>query len=94
MPEILYFLSPDQLLTLVATYDGQTIKIPTIKELGDDLTVAIAAYYIYSQKFTPQLAQAKLKLSDARWRVVMNKLAKWQEFVKNETSMDPSKLVS
>ena len=93
MPEVLYFLNPDQLLTFVATYEGQTIRVPTIKELGEDLFVALAAYYIYNQKITPQAAQAKLKLTDAKWRVVMNKLGKWQEFVKDETAMDPAKLV-
>ena len=94
MPESLYFLSPDQILTFVATYEGQTIRVPTVKEFGEDLMVALAAYYIYNQKVTPQAAQAKLNLTDARWRVIMNKLARWQEYVQDETAMDPTRLVA
>lgn len=92
MPELLYFMSPDQVLTFIATYEGTTVRVPTMKEVGEDLTTALAAYYLYRQKWTEQATQDKLKLSDAKWRVILNRLHRWRDYMAKEAGVNVEKL--
>jgi hypothetical protein len=93
MPELLYFMSPDQVLTFIATYEGSTVRVPTMKEIGEDLMTALAAYYLYGQKLTEQATQDKLKLTDAKWRVILNRLVRWKEHMAKEAGVDVEELV-
>lgn len=93
MPEALYFLNPDQVMTFIATYEGSTIRVPTIKEFGEDLMAALAAYFLYNQKLTEQATQDKLKLSNAKWRIIHNRILKWREHVLVETGVDVENLI-
>lgn len=87
LPEALYFLSPDQVVTMCATFGGNTIRVPTTKELGADLLAAAAIYYHEHLGWTWPRIQDKLQLPDGRMRQLVKQFEDWTEFMKGEPAM-------
>lgn len=93
MPEALYFMEPDQLLTFVQTFGGTTVRVPTMKEFGEDLLVSLALFHHHTRGLTWQAVQDKMDIPDGKWKVIMTKAEKWHAFMKDELQMDPAQLV-
>lgn len=94
VPELLYFMNPDQVLTFISMFEGTTIRVPTLKEFGEDLQIALAAYYRFNQGLTPQATQDRLRLTDAKWKALAKRLDRWCEAMRDEVQMDPQAVLS
>jgi hypothetical protein len=46
VPEILYLLSPKQIIDFIKVFGGETLRIPTTDEFSRDLMVALVCYHI------------------------------------------------
>jgi hypothetical protein len=50
VPEILYMLSPEQVINFIRVFGGETLRIPTSEEFNKDLMVALACYHVVVQE--------------------------------------------
>ena len=87
LPEALYFMNPDQVVTMCAVYGGATIRVPTLNELGTDLLTSAAIYYHNQLGWTWPRIQDKLGLADGRMKQLIKQYEDWNEFMKNEPGM-------
>ena len=46
VPELLYLLSPRQVIDFIKVYGGETIRVPTSEEFSKDLMVALCCYHV------------------------------------------------
>ena len=83
VPELLTFLDPEQIVTLVQVYGGRTIHIPTPQEFAKDMLAALFCYQMYvhgmsfgwcCEKYEVDGNKARsIKMIIDRWRDVMLK---------------------
>jgi len=92
LPEVLYFLNPDQVLTLINTFGGTSVKIPTMKEFGEDLITTLVIFYHEVRGMSYDEIQRRLDIPQARWEAVMRKTEVWKEFVKDELVLNRDRM--
>jgi hypothetical protein len=93
LPESLYFMEPNQLLTFIETFGGSTVRVPSLKEFGDDLILVVALYYRHGRGMTWNAVQDRLDMTDLKFGSLKRKAEEFLEFSKKEINMDPSQLL-
>lgn len=77
IPEVCYFLDPDQIMTFIKVYGGRTMRIPTTKEFSNDMYAALAAYYRVTYKYSWKAIQTRLALSNAQMSKIQPNVEDW-----------------
>lgn len=68
IPEVCHILSPEQILLFVKMFEGETVRVPTRKELADSLLMALAIYYRHVLSFPWKMIEEKLSISSSKMR--------------------------
>lgn len=93
LPEALYFMEPDQIITFIETFGGSTIRVPSVKEFGDDLMLIVALFYHYGRGMTWISVQEKLGMNDLKFNMLKRKAEEFKQFSEREINMDPAQLL-
>lgn len=88
IPEILYFMNPDQVITFINTFGGTTVKVPTIKEFGEDLMTSLVVFFREQKGMSDEEIRTRLDLPQVRWDSISRKIDVWKKFVADEIHMD------
>jgi hypothetical protein len=91
-PEILYLISPDQLRSLCETFGGQTVRIPTLRELGDALKSAAVAHYRRAANATDEQLMELLGINKTDIKVINRRIDAWQRVVEDSIGLNPTLL--
>ena len=84
IPEVLLFLTSEQVMTFLQVFGGKTIKVPTPKELSKSLQIAIAAHMRLHKKYTWPKIEEELGIDGRRSRAYKAKIDKWLEHIERE----------
>jgi hypothetical protein len=77
IPELLYLFSPKQLVDFIRIYGGETLTIPTPKEFGRDLMVALASYHIMAEEKSWDWFELTYCVDKEDARIIKMKLERW-----------------
>lgn len=93
-PEILYLVSPDQLRSICETFGGQTVRIPTLRELGDGLKSAAVAHYRRAMGATDEQLMELLGINKTEIKTINRRIDAWSRVVEDSIGMKPDLLYS
>lgn len=91
-PEILYLITPAQLKELCTTFGGQTIRVPTTKELGDSLKAAAVAHYRSAMAATDDQLMAHLDINKTEMKMINRRIEAWSRVVEDSIGVKPEML--
>jgi hypothetical protein len=94
LPESLYIMSPDQILKFIDVYGGSSIRVPSRKELGEDLHVVIALYYKHKLGINWIQIQNKMNLTEVKLAQMKKKVAEFENVLENEIGIQVEKLIA
>jgi hypothetical protein len=77
VPEILYLLSPKQIIDFIKVYGGETLRIPTTQEFNRDLTTALACYHTMIEERSWDWVAVKYNLGTRDLKAVKAKAEIW-----------------
>src|SRR3954462_7327699 len=77
IPELLYMFSPQQIITFIKVFSGETLRIPTVDEFSRDLMASLAAYHIVGEGKSWDWFQLKYSLDGNYINSVKSRLDKW-----------------
>ena len=89
IPEIMTFMSSEQVMNFIKIFGGYTVKVPSEKEFSNDLYAAIIIYYRCSEKLSWGAIQNKLKLSARKLNYVKKSIIRWINFLEKEGLKSP-----
>ena len=78
IPELLYVLSPTQIVKFMKIYAGETIKIPTIAEFRYDILAALAYVHVHKEGKSFDWFEIKYGLDGNSVRSVRKRLERWK----------------
>jgi hypothetical protein len=91
-PEILYLVNPEQLKDLCATFGGQTVRIPTTKELSEALKASAVAHFRNAYGATDEQIVETLKITKQELRQLTRRTNNWSKAVADSIGMQPGLL--
>src|SRR5215212_7384557 len=77
IPELLYIFSPQQIMTFIKVFSGETLRIPTIDEFSRDLMTSLAAYHIVVEGKSWDWFRLKYSLDGNYINSVKSRLNNW-----------------
>jgi hypothetical protein len=77
VPELLYLLSPKQIIDFIKIYGGETIKVPHPEEFSKDLLSALACYHVYVENKSWDWFGLKYRVDGHSIRALQNRLELW-----------------
>ena len=77
VPELLYILSPQQIMTFIKVFSGETLKIPTADEFSRDIMTSLAAYHIVVEGKSWDWFRLKYSFDGNYINSVKSRLNKW-----------------
>ena len=81
IPEICYFMSPDQIVTFIKVFEGRSIKVPTLKQFAESMHCALAGYLRISQGYTWPAIEKRLEglsLNTRDFNRIKKKVEQWR----------------
>jgi len=94
IPEVTYFMHPDQIITFLHTFGGRTLKIPTVSEFSLDMHCALAAYYRTCHEMPWPSIQEKLKIDKSKLNTIQARIQEWLEKINRDNMSLPKFLTS
>jgi hypothetical protein len=86
VPEILYILSPKQIIEFIKVFGGETLRVPTPGEFGRDMMASLACYHILVEKRSWDWIALKYNIDGNYLRSMKNRLEDWSK------NLSPSEL--
>lgn len=83
VPEILYLLNPDQIISFIKIFGGETLRIPTPSEFGRDMTAALACYHVMVEDKSFDWVAMKYDIDGNYMRSIKNRLEVWSNTLTN-----------
>jgi len=77
VPEILYILSPSQIMDFITVFGGEDLRIPTSQEFTKDLMVALVCYHIRVEKKSWDWVALKYNLDGNHVRSIKVRMENW-----------------
>jgi len=94
IPEIMYFMTPDQVMKMVEVFGGSTIYVPTGKELGYKLKAALAAYYKTHLGMGWDEIGRRLRMTGVHLNPVRKNVERWEQYVQQELGLRPELILA
>lgn len=92
VPELIYVLEPDVLITLMHTFPGQWIRIPSVEDIGRATKVIYYYYYTEILKTPPDDALRVLGIKKDDHRIFSARITRLKEFFRNNLFKIPDRL--
>ena len=77
VPELLYLLSPKQIMDFIKVFGGETIKVPEPTEFSRDLFSALACYHVFVENKSWDWFEIKYNLDGNSIRAIQTRLEYW-----------------
>jgi hypothetical protein len=77
IPELLYILSPQQIIEFIKVFGGETIKVPTPRAFNSDLLAGIACYHVLVEGKSWDWFELKYNLNGNSVRAVQARIDAW-----------------
>ena len=77
VPEILYLMSPKQIIDFIKVFGGETIKVPPAEEFSRELLAGLACYHIFVEEKSWDWFALKYNLGGNSIRNIQSKLETW-----------------
>ena len=77
IPEILYILSPDQIIDFITVFGGEELRIPTSQEFRKDLMVALVSYHVIVEEKSWDWIALKYNLDGNLIRTIKIRVQNW-----------------
>lgn len=84
IPEVIYFMHPDQIITFMKTFGGRKITVPTISDFSTDLYCGLAAYYRIREELPWRMIQQRLDIDNAKMKIVKKRIQEWLDWLERE----------
>jgi hypothetical protein len=102
VPELLYIFSPEQIITFIKVFSGDTLKIPTVTEFSRDLMTSLAVYHVVVEGKSWDWFKLKYELDGNYMNSVKNRLENWirelspseQKFIEKLKAIESAKIKS
>ena len=88
LPELLYFMSTEQILLLLETFGGKRVYVPNNNEFGESLLAAIATYYVHVHEYSWSSIQQNFDISGHQLNRIRKLSEQWSEYIETETGYD------
>lgn len=88
-PEFLYLLGPTDVLKMIDMFGGQTVYIPTRKELSEDLLSALVAYYKYCEGKSELWIMEELNINKRELNSCYLKIRNYKNYINSEGLIAP-----
>src|SRR5215212_787066 len=77
IPELLYIFSPQQIMTFIKVFSGETLRIPTVGEFSRNLMTSLAVYHIVVEGKSWDWFRLKYSLDGNYINSVKSRLNNW-----------------
>ena len=92
IPEVMFLISPQQVIDLIRAFGGRTVKIPTVSDFSKDLTSAIAAYHRKVNEWSWNKIGKMMDLDGRTLNSIQRRVEHWEEWMKQEQMSFPELL--
>lgn len=84
IPEIMYFMKPEQVLQFIKTFEGGKVNVPTLKEFSLDLQCSLAAYLRMNKGYNWAFIQEKLDVDSRTITNIRKNIEEWNQYMKEQ----------